>query len=285
MNAITQTPVEQMNFSHSHVRTRHVLYIFWFCGEHNFLLPLQEFTCCLRGISTTLSFSQHFCLAFPDTLSATCPIPSLLHGQTNSLAPPADFTPLTSPNTPLKNKYYSLKTANPDESTFSSLLCFSLPLLHGQMTARPAGGKRPAAEHYSRGSSSQLLLIDSSKGSKAPFSLFFPTLFPYKLHNTLTRLPFTSPLLSSVKRWENQSRASSKGNRRLTEWSLTRNNRRGGLRGRQKGGELKETNWESLPGTVPCGTTTGTRKSLLPLLIITSRVPHKHTPTDTRTLT
>lgn len=63
---------------------------------------------------------------------------------------------------------------------------------------------------------------------------------------TLTRLSFTSPLLSSVKRWEHQSRASSKGNRRLTEWSLRGNNRRVGLRGQQKGGEFKLTNWESL---------------------------------------
>lgn len=56
-----------------------------------------------------------------------------------------------------------------------------------------------------------------------------------------------SPPLSSVKRWGNQSRASSKGNRRVTGWSLNGNNRRGGLMGQQKGGELKGTNWESLP--------------------------------------
>lgn len=123
-------------------------------------------------------------MAFLDTLSATCPIPSLLHGKTNSLAPPAALTPLTSPNTPLKNNYHSPKTANPDESTFSGLLCFSLPLLHGQMRERPAGGKRPAAEHFSRSSSTQLLLIDSSKGSKgsrASLSLLSPALFPCKL--------------------------------------------------------------------------------------------------------
>lgn len=55
-------------------------------------------------------------------------------------------------------------------------------LLNGQMTGRPAGGKRePTAEHFNRGSSTQLLLIDSSKSSKAPFSLFSPTPFPYTL--------------------------------------------------------------------------------------------------------
>lgn len=82
---------------------------FGFCGGHNFLLPLQEFTRCLGRISTTLSFSQHFCVAFLDTLSATCPIPSLMHGKTNSLAPPAALTPLTSLNTPLKNNCHTPK--------------------------------------------------------------------------------------------------------------------------------------------------------------------------------
>ncbi len=106
----------------------------WFCGWCNFLLPLHGFACCLRRVSTTLSFSQHFCLAFLDTLCATCPVPSLLHGKTHSLAPPAASTPLTSPNTPLKNNYRSPKTANCDESTFSSLSAmFFSPLLHGQI--------------------------------------------------------------------------------------------------------------------------------------------------------
>lgn len=150
----------------AHQTCASTVYTFWFCGWHNFLLPLQEFTRCRGGVSATLSFSQHICMAFLDTICATCPIPSLLHGKTNSLAPPAALTPQTPP---LKNNYHSQKTANPDESTFSSLLCFSLPLLHGQMTESPAGGKRPAAQHFGRSSSTQLLLIDSSKGSKASF--------------------------------------------------------------------------------------------------------------------
>lgn len=64
-------------------------------------------------------------MAFFNTLNATCPIPSLLHGKTNSLAPPAALTPLTPLNTPLKNNYHDPKTASPDEATFASLLCFS----------------------------------------------------------------------------------------------------------------------------------------------------------------
>lgn len=174
--------------------------IYWFCGGHNSLLPLQEFTRCLRGVSTTLSFSQHLCTAFLDTLSDTCPIPRVLHGKTNSLAPPAALTPLTSPNTPLKNNYYSPNTVNPDESTLSSLLCSSLLLLHGQMTERPAGRKRQTAEHFSRGSSTQLFLIDSGKSSKAPLASSLQLSFPinYAIYPYRTFLSFPWSLLSSL---------------------------------------------------------------------------------------
>lgn len=90
---------------------------FWFCGWHNFLLP-YSFTCCLRWISASLSFSQHFYRAFRDTMNATCPIPRLLHGKIYSLAPPAALTLLTPSKmtTTVQRQQIFL------EATFSSLL-------------------------------------------------------------------------------------------------------------------------------------------------------------------
>lgn len=132
-------------------------------------------------------------MAFLDTMNTTCPFPRLLHGKTNSLAPPAALTPLTSPNTPLKYHNYTPKAANSVQATFSSLLGFPLSLLYGQITETPAGGKRVAADHFSRGSSTQLLLIDSNKGSKAPFSPFYSTSFP-KTYTYKTSLQFPSSL-------------------------------------------------------------------------------------------
>lgn len=143
-------PAEQNNYFFLHPRERHKL------------LPLQEFTCCLRGISATLSFSQHFCMAFLDTFSATRLIQSLLHGKTHSLAPPAALTPLT-PKHPLKNNYHST-----DSKWWVNFLGSPLPSLNGQRTQGPTGGK-VATKDFSRGSSTQLLLIDSSKGKNSPF--------------------------------------------------------------------------------------------------------------------
>lgn len=90
----------------------------------------------------------------------------------------------TLPVTPLRSNHLRPKTPDLDRATFSSLLFFVFFFflsLHWTATEIPTGRKRLGAEHFSGVSAAQLLLIDSSKGSKAPFTLGYPTVFPYKL--------------------------------------------------------------------------------------------------------
>ena len=177
-----------------HQACAYTVYTFWYCGRHNFLLPLQEFTRCLRGVSATLSFSQHFCMASPDTLSAACSIPSLLHGKTKL---PSTTCSLYTPNFPKQPPSKITTTVQRQQILMSqpSLACcgFLSPYCIDRWQKGQQEGKDRLLS-TSVGSSTQLLLIDSSKGSKAPFSLFSPTLF--KLRNVLLKdfpsLPFFS---------------------------------------------------------------------------------------------
>lgn len=115
------------------------------------------------------------------TVNAACPIPNVLHGKTNSLAPPPAFTPFQSPPSEVttSDQRHQILIGQLSPACFS--LSFFFLSLHWTATEIPTGRKRLGAEHFSGVSAAQLLLIDSSKGSKAPFTLGYPTVFPYKL--------------------------------------------------------------------------------------------------------
>lgn len=249
----------------------HVVNIFWFWDRDHFFLTSARVHLLSQGhirhivlfLALLYGFSWHCqrCLSDPKPAAWQNTLPST----TCSL------------NTPIPRTPPSKITITAQRWQMMSQLSRGCSVL---LSPQQAG--RRVTKHFSGGSSTQLLLSDSSKGNKAPFNLVSPALpRTFAVHPHKAFCHFPSSLQHGKIRAEPIQRETGGW---LSEHSEGITHEMGsGDSGR--GGEFELTNWETLPGTAPRSTTTGTRKSLLPPLIITSTVPHKHTPTNTRTLT
>lgn len=150
------------------------------------------------------------------------------------------------------------------------------------MTGNSTGGKREQiAECWAGTLPLSYSWSTAAKAAKPPLASSLQLLFPinYALYTPKTFPHFPFPL--QCQKMGKSEKSFFKGTQKLSEWSFRGNNRRGGLRRQQEGGELKGTNWESLPGQLHTAQQQGQESPsghcwLSPLQSHTHRHTHPH---------